>query len=289
MQQISKIYEALNWASSFLREAGRDENAGELLLRHHLQMTRSQLLGNLREDMKLELVEKFKADVQKHQEGIPVQYLIGEEEFYGRPFLVNKEVLIPRPETEELVLGLLERIHKLYPQQQELTLVDVGTGSGAISITLALEDPRLKVMTVDIAAASIEVARKNAERLGAKIDFFEGDLLQPLIKDNISLDIIVSNPPYIPESDIETLSTVVKDHEPIRALVGGSDGLDFYRRFMNEIPKVIKNKGIIAFEVGIGQGQVVADMLKQTYQHAKVDVVHDINGKDRMVFAEIGW
>ncbi|QOR66526.1 peptide chain release factor N(5)-glutamine methyltransferase [Cytobacillus suaedae] len=288
MKNISKVYEALNWASSCLREENRDENVGELLLCHHLKMNRSQLLASLRDDLDAEVVEHFMEDVKKHLNGLPVQYIIGYEEFYGRPFQVNKEVLIPRPETEELVEGVLKRAKTLF-KDQKVSVVDVGTGSGAIAITLALENLNFDVSTVDIAIESIKVAKGNAEKLGAKVEFYEGDLLGPLIDRKKKVDIVVSNPPYIPDYEIETLSTVVKDHEPIRALIGGADGLDFYRRFMDEIPQVLKDRGLIAFEVGVGQGQLVADLLTTTFPSAKVEVANDINGKDRMVFAEIGF
>ncbi|WP_453992962.1 peptide chain release factor N(5)-glutamine methyltransferase [Bacillus nitroreducens] len=289
MAEFQKIYEALKWASSFLQENGRDENIGELLLCHYLGLNRAQLLAEVREELDEDVKQKFVHAMNEVARGIPVQHIIGYEEFYGRRFLVNEEVLIPRPETEELVQGVLERIKRLYAVEDRVKVVDVGTGSGAISISLALENQQLEVMTVDIAKASIDVAKANAARLGANVSFFEGDLLGPLIEADMKVDVVVSNPPYIPEEDIETLSTVVKDHEPIRALVGGKDGLDFYRRFMKEIPRVLNEKGLVAFEVGIGQGEVVAEMLRLTFLGAKVDVVNDINGKDRMVFAEIGF
>jgi len=289
MAEFHKIFEALKWASSFLREHGREENIGEMLLCHYLGLSRAQLLAEMREELPPDVKEKFVAAIEKVVSGIPVQHIMGYEEFYGRKFLVNEEVLIPRPETEELVQGLLARMGRLYPATDVIKIVDVGTGSGAISVTLALESNRLDVMTVDIAKASIDVAQENAARLGAKVRFVEGDLLGPLIEEEKKVDVVVSNPPYIPEDDIETLSTVVKDHEPLRALVGGQDGLDFYRRFMKEIPLVLKERGIVAFEVGVGQGEAVAQMLRDAFPGAKVEVVNDINGKDRMVFAEIGF
>jgi len=289
MAEVHKIFEALKWASSFLREHGREENIGEMLLCHYLDLSRAQLLAEMREELPPDVKEKFVSAMEKVVSGVPVQHIMGYEEFYGRKFLVNEEVLIPRPETEELVQGLLARMGRLYPATDVIKIVDVGTGSGAISVTLALESNRLDVMTVDIAKASIDVAQENAARLGAKVRFIEGDLLGPLIEEEKKVDVVVSNPPYIPEDDIETLSTVVKDHEPLRALVGGQDGLDFYRRFMKEIPLVLKERGIVAFEVGVGQGEAVAQMLRDAFPGAKVEVVNDINGKDRMVFAEIGF
>jgi len=283
----SKVFEALHWASSFLRENGRDENAGELLLSHLLGMNRATLLASLREEVPEAVKRQYCEFVKKLADGVPLQHIIGYEEFYGRKFFVNEEVLIPRPETEELVQGLLTRIKKLFVDKEQVKVVDVGTGSGAIAITLALENKKLQVSTIDIAEESLEVARENAANLGAIVHFFQGDLLHPVIKSGEKMDVVVSNPPYIPEEDIPTLSTVVKDHEPLRALVGGKDGLDFYRRFMKELPLVMSEKGIIAFEVGAGQGEAVARMLKATFKSANVEVVNDINGKDRMVFAEI--
>lgn len=281
-----RVYEALKWASSFLREKGRDENAGELLLCHVMRTNRTGLLMNMREELTTEQENIFSEVVAEHGEGVPVQYITGVESFYGRSFFVNEEVLIPRPETEELVLGVLERIGRKFGSAP-LEVADIGTGSGAISITLALEHPGLQVSTVDIAEESIEVAKRNAEHLGANVTFYHGDLLQPFIWEGKKLDVVVSNPPYIPYEDWQELSTVVKDHEPVRALVGGDDGLDFYRRFMTELPLVLREQAIVAFEVGVGQGEAVQKMLQQTFKSAKVEVVFDINGKDRMVFADI--
>lgn len=281
-----RVYEALKWASSFLQENGRDENAGEIVLCHVLKTSRTGMLMNMREEITAEQETSFTEFIHKHVEGIPIQYMMGYEMFYGRSFFVNEEVLIPRPETEELIVGVLERIERHFGNEG-LHVADIGTGSGAISITLALENKNLHVYTVDIAQESIEVAKENAKALGAEVTFYHGDLLSPFYETGQKLDVVVSNPPYIPEEDWRGLSTVVKEHEPKRALVGGEDGLDFYRRFMEELPNVLKKKAIVAFEIGVGQGEDVKALLQQTFPHAHVEVVFDINGKDRMVFAEM--
>nr|WP_154318424.1 peptide chain release factor N(5)-glutamine methyltransferase [Metabacillus idriensis] len=282
-----KVYEALKWASSFLAEAERDHNAGELLLRHHLNMSRAEMLANLRTDLPEGVWESFKADVNRHAEGIPVQHMIGSEEFYGRSFIVNKEVLIPRPETEELVEGILLKAKYLFNGYSSVEAADIGTGSGAIAISLALENPLFKLSAVDIAQESLEVAQLNAKTLGAEVQFLHGDLLSPILNSGKKLDVVVSNPPYIPDADILELSPVVKDHEPIRALAGGADGLDFYRRLAAEIPLVISERALIAFEVGAGQGEDVKALLLDKLPHAEAEVKYDINGKDRMVFAVV--
>ncbi|HFK1545706.1 TPA: peptide chain release factor N(5)-glutamine methyltransferase [Bacillus albus] len=281
-----RVYEALKWASSFLQENGRDENAGEIVLCHVLKVNRTGLLMNLREEITAEQETSFTEFIHKHVEGIPIQYMIGHEMFYGRSFFVNEEVLIPRPETEELIVGVLERIERHFGDEK-LHVADIGTGSGAISITLALENKNLHVYTVDIAQESIEVAKENAKTLGAEVTFYHGDLLSPFYETGQKLDVVVSNPPYIPEEDWRGLSPVVKEREPKRALVGGEDGLDFYRRFMEELPNVLQKKAIVAFEIGVGQGEDVKELLQQAFPHAHVEVVFDINGKDRMVFAEM--
>ncbi|TYS69944.1 peptide chain release factor N(5)-glutamine methyltransferase [Sutcliffiella horikoshii] len=288
-----KVYEALNWASSFLKKNDRDENAGELLLRHHMKLDRAQLFSRMQEMMPMEMQSSFIFNVHKHVAGIPVQYLMGKEEFYGRSFFVSEEVLIPRPETEELVVGVIDRVKKHFGNSsgsadETLSVVDVGTGSGAIAITLALENKRLNVHATDIAGESLEVAMDNAEALGADVEFLQGDLLLPFIEQDIKVDVVVSNPPYIPQKEYEGLSTVVKDFEPYRALVGGISGLEFYERFMDELPKVLNERAIVAFEVGMGQGEAVKALLEKTFPQGTVEVVLDINGKDRMVFALIG-
>ncbi|PWW31164.1 release factor glutamine methyltransferase [Cytobacillus oceanisediminis] len=283
-----KVYEALNWASSFLKTANRDENAGELLLQHFMQMSKASFLANLREDLQPEILNAFQEAVHAHAAGQPVQYIIGSEEFYGRTFLVNENVLIPRPETEELVYHALQRIPKLFGDADGLQLADIGTGSGAIAVTMKLENPELYVTATDIYGPTLRLAKENAERNSAEIEFVQGDLLQPLISQGKRFDIILSNPPYIPDRDVEWMSDIVTKHEPHRALFAGEDGLDLYRRFMEELPAVLKERAIVGFEVGTGQSKDVSALLQQAFPNAKIETVYDINGKDRMVFAEIG-
>lgn len=283
-----KIYEVLTWASSFLKQHGKEEKVAELLLCHHLRLTRAQLLARLRDPLAESVRQSFLADVYQHvYKHVPVQHLLGYEYFYGREFLVNRHVLIPRPETEELVQGVLTRISHLFLENQRLDVVDVGTGSGAIAVTLALENPALRVTAIDISAEALQMAAQNAERLGAEVAFLRGDLLQPLIEANRKVDVVVSNPPYIPERDIPSLSPVVKNYEPIQALAGGEDGLAFYRRFARELPLVLKERALVAFEVGAGQGEAVASLLREAFPLANVEVAFDINGKDRMVYATL--
>jgi len=244
------------------------------------------LFASFHDELPLEVWEAYEKAVYLHGEGEPVQYIIGYEEFYGRPFAVNKEVLIPRPETEELVYHALQRIEKMFGDKL-VSLVDIGTGSGAIAVSMKIERPSLQVTATDIAQESLEVAKGNAATHGADISFIEGDLLAPFIEKGQKFDVLLSNPPYIPEGDRETMSVVVTEHEPDRALFAGDDGLVLYRRFMEQLPHVMNEKAIIAFEVGAGQGELVAQLLRDTFPQASVEIINDINGKDRMVFAEI--
>lgn len=283
-----KIYEALSWASSFLTEHGQEQPIAEILLIHFLGIDRTKLLQQLQDELPKEIEENFKAALTEVIKDVPVQHITGIEYFYGRPFSVNQDVLIPRPETEELVEGLLKRINEHFAHLEAINIVDVGTGSGAIAITLALENQKLNVITVDISAKALVVAQKNAVQLGAKLSFFEGDLLEPLISNNKTVDVIVSNPPYISEADFRVLAENVRDHEPSLALVGGVSGYELYERLVNQIPTVINKKAIIAFEVGAGQSKQVERLVKTRFPSATTEIVLDINRKDRIVFATIG-
>ncbi|MED4811222.1 peptide chain release factor N(5)-glutamine methyltransferase [Bacillus atrophaeus] len=284
---MKKIFEALNWASSYLTEAGRDRNAAELLLMNDIGMDRSKLFASLQDPISEDELYRFKRHVEMHKEGVPVQYIIGKEAFYGRVFIVNDDVLIPRPETEEVVLHLLEKQKRVFPEGEPLRVIDVGTGSGVIAVTLALENKHFSVSAIDISKEALQIAAENAERLGAKVDFFEGDLLEPFIKEGKKADIIVSNPPYISEEEMADLSNVVRFHEPLHALTDGGDGLRFYKRFMEDIPRVMNDKALVVFEIGWKQGDAVKEMFLRTFPNAEVEVLKDINGKDRTVCALI--
>lgn len=282
---MPKVFEALKWASSFLKQAGRDENAGELLLLHHMKKSRASLLADLRMDIDKQVWEIFQQDVQKHAQGMPVQYIIGCEQFYGRPFKVNEHVLIPRPETEELVQGVLLHSERLFSEREQIDVVDIGTGSGAIVVTLALENKKMRVSATDISEKALAVAKENSEKLCANVHFYQGDLLNPIINAKQKADVVVSNPPYIPDEEIMELSTVVKDWEPTLALSGGADGLLYYRKIVEQLPDVIRYPGLIAFEIGHGQGKDVKSMLENRFPKAEVQIEYDMNGKERKVFA----
>ncbi|AUZ40838.1 MULTISPECIES: peptide chain release factor N(5)-glutamine methyltransferase [Bacillus] len=284
---MKTIFEALKWASSYLTEAGREENAAELLLLYDTGMERSRLLASLQEPIGEDELYRFTRHVEMHKEGVPVQYIIGKEFFYGREFMVNDDVLIPRPETEEVVLHLLEKYRNVFSEDDRLEVVDVGTGSGAIAVTLALENQSFSVSAVDISKEALQVASANAEKLGANVRFYQGDLLEPFIKAGKKADIIVSNPPYISEEEMADLSEIVRFHEPLHALTDGGDGLKFYKRFMEDIPLVMKENVFVVFEIGWKQGAAVKDLILKAFKDAEVEVLKDINGKDRTICALI--
>lgn len=287
VNNIKTVYEALQWASSFLKENNREEHVAELAMRHCLRVSRAHLLARLRDFLTEEQWQQFYNLIIAHGNGVPIQYLLGYEEFYGRKFSVNEHVLIPRPETEELIYQTLERMKRLFPSASSLDVVDVGTGSGVIAITMKLERPDLAVTATDISPQALQVAQANARNLNADIHFVTGDLLEPFVKSGQTFDVILSNPPYIPVVEKEQLSTIVKDHEPALALFAGDDGLDAYRKLAQQLPAVLRIPGLVGFEIGHGQGEAVRSLLLQEIPEANVAIERDINGKERMVFLEL--
>ncbi|MBO4358661.1 MAG: peptide chain release factor N(5)-glutamine methyltransferase [Erysipelotrichaceae bacterium] len=213
----------------------------------------------------------------------PMNYVLGYTYFYGYRFIVNKDVLIPRPETEELAGLILSKYDEYYPHRQ-INICDVGTGSGAIAIALKLEEPNLNVYASDISDEALEVARKNAENNGCEITFLSGSMLEPYIENGIKVDILVSNPPYIRRT--EEIESSVYDYEPHLALFGGDDGLKYYREIFSHADEIMPAEGLMFFEMGYDQKENLTELVKSFYPDAEVEVYKDINGKDRMMMVK---
>ncbi len=285
MMKHKTIFEALKWASSYLVDKGRDENAARLLLQHILQTNYSGLMMRMHDAISNETLEQFENYVEQHAKGRPVQYITGVEEFYGRQFTVNESVLIPRPETEELIVAAQERIHKLFGKAVPIKIADIGTGSGAIAITMKCEMPNAEITATDISESALETARLNAKQNKAQIDFRLGDLTEPL--QNEKWDVILSNPPYISYDEAKEMSEVVLEHEPHSALFAEEDGLILYRKLAEQLPPLLKKPALIGVEIGHLQGEAVANFFKSSFPEAKIEIIKDINQKNRFVFCEI--
>lgn len=284
MTKLKYVYEALKRASSYLEENGREEGAARILLQHELGLSYSGLIAAMRDEMSEQQWSHFWVNIEQHLKGIPVQHLTGNEEFYGRNFLVNSDVLIPRPETEELIEETLQLISR-HMTKKRLEIADIGTGSGIIAITMKCELPDSQVTATDISQPALKMAATNAERLEAEVDFRLGDLTKP-IKDK-KWDVILSNPPYIAHDEAPGLSDSVRDFEPHSALFAGNGGLALYEKMAMEFPALLNKPGIIGFEIGYQQGAAVQKLLKDAFPAAVVYCKKDINKNDRMVFAVI--
>lgn len=279
------VYEALNGASSFLIEKGRDENAARLLLQHILQTNYSGLMMRMQDELTAEQKQQLDAFVAAHAEGRPVQYITQQEEFYGRIFAVDESVLIPRPETEELIVSAMQHMTQLFGPNANVQLADIGTGSGAIAVTMKKEWPNADVTATDISAVALATAQKNAAANEADIHFALGDLTEPIA--HTKWDVVLSNPPYIAFDEKAEMSDVVLEHEPHSALFAEEDGLILYRKLAENLPKLMNMPGFIAMEIGYKQGPAVQAMFERAFPTAEVEVVKDINGKDRIVTCKI--
>lgn len=276
------VKQLINEAESKLDAEYKDVNVAKVLFYHLANKEPHELYLMYDEEVDPELEAKFLAGMEEYYQGRPIQYIKGVETFFGRDFKVNEDVLIPRYETEELVENILYHIDDYFSDYQTIDLCDVGTGSGAIAISLALEEPRTNVYASDISSKAIEVAKENAANLGANVNFMVGDLLEPLLEKEIKVDIFVSNPPYIPNN--QEIEAMVKDNEPHVALFGGNDGLYFYRRIFKEVKPLLKDRALLAFEMGFDQRELMEEALQTYFPDDRHEIIKDINGKDRMLF-----
>ena len=279
---MATVKELIKLAESRLDDASKDVNVAKVLFYHLADKQPHELYLMYDEEVSSELEAKFLAGMEEYYQGKPIQYIKGVENFFGRDFKVNEDGLIPRYETEELVENILYRIDDYFAEYQSITLCDVGTGSGAIATSLALEEPRLKVFATDISLKAVTVAKDNAKNLGANIEFMVGDMLEPLLENEIKVDIFVSNPPYIPQE--QEIEAMVKDNEPHVALFGGNDGLYFYRKIFQGVEPLLQERALLAFEMGFDQRELMEAALQEYFPNDPHEIIKDINGKDRMLF-----
>ncbi|CAH0417356.1 peptide chain release factor N(5)-glutamine methyltransferase [Periweissella fabaria] len=261
-------FEARQWAFSYLSEA--DVN---LILMTQHKWSYSQLILHLRDTMPD--FEDFKTAVLRVRAGEPVQYVLGEAQFFGRTFMVDERVLIPRLETEELI--------ELILNDSPITIqnvLDIGTGSGAIAVTLKSERPAWEITASDISAAALAVAQQNAANNDVKLEFIASDVFTNITE---SYDIIVSNPPYIAASETDIMDQNVLDYEPHLALFADNDGLAIYQAIARQLASYLAPNGRAYFEIGLHQGPAVAELMQQSLPQAQVDIIKDLSNHDRMI------
>ncbi|MEK5059570.1 peptide chain release factor N(5)-glutamine methyltransferase [Paenibacillus sp. FSL H7-0326] len=282
LPQGSSNREAFLKASSFLEDCGvlEPQNNARLLLEYVLGLEGAAYYMALPDAFPAEQISAFEEAVNRKGQGEPAQYIIGRQEFYGLPFMVSPAVLIPRPETELLVEAVMLHGDRLWPGGTPLA-ADIGTGSGAIAVTLAVKRTGWHVEASDISPEALAVAAQNAAANGAAVQFREGDLLAPFAGERV--DILVSNPPYIPADDIAGLQREVREHEPRTALDGGPDGLGPYRTMMAQLALLAAPPRLVGFELGQGQAEDVAELLRVAGHWDEIIVVPDLAGIDRHV------
>jgi len=231
----------------------------ELLLLHTLQISRAALLAYPNRELPTDQQNRYQSLIMRRLQHEPIQYIIGQQEFYGLNFHVTPAVLIPRPETEHLV----EAVLKLLPSDQPLKIADIGTGSGAIAVALAVHLPHVTVTALDISPDALVIAATNARenKVADRINFLESDLLSASTACEEAFDAVVSNPPYIPNTDRPSLHPQVREHEPASALFAGETGLDIYRRLIPQAHNALKHNGLLALEIGYGQQAALTELL----------------------------
>ncbi|PZL70226.1 peptide chain release factor N(5)-glutamine methyltransferase [Enterococcus plantarum] len=272
----NRYFEVLERASSFLEKHGKEGYSILFVFLERKGWTKTDWLLHLKDEITCADEQQINEDLKQLANNYPPQYLLGYGDFYEQRFLVNEHTLIPRPETEELV----DRCLKENPNQS-LTVVDVGTGTGAIAISLKLARPNWQVTAIDISEEALKVAKKNAQQLEAEIEFIHGDALKPI--KNKRIDIMISNPPYISNAEWALMDESVRTYEPKTALFAENDGLAIYQRLADEAKDKLNPEGKIYLEIGFQQGEAVKELFQQAFPQKQVEVAQDLSGNDRMV------
>lgn len=284
--RLLPLHEILRWGVSELEQAD-DPTArldAELLLGAVLGLSRAQLLARAHTMMRRAERGHFASLVQRRRRGEPVAYILGKREFYGREFQVDRRVLIPRPETEELVDRVLDAVDGRGAVPR---VADVGTGSGAIAVTLAAERAELDVVASDISAAALAVAEANARAHGVaeRVRFLHGSLLEPL-QGEAPFDVVVANLPYVGTDEMDTLARDVRDYEPHEALFAGREGLALFAPFFEQVRRfqLLRAGGVLLLEIGYAQGRALERLARQHFPDAQRVIVHrDLARHERFV------
>ncbi|MBM7452862.1 release factor glutamine methyltransferase [Acholeplasma morum] len=274
----------LRHAEKEIEKSGLELEVAKFLLMHFSNKTAAQFYLDFESEVDSKIEASFLKALEDYTKRfVPMQHIMGYQTFYGYDFIVNNDVLIPRRETEELVENVLY-FYDDYFKGQQVDVVDIGTGSGCIAVTLSKEEDKMTVYASDISDKALEVAKKNNEKLGGNVSFRQGDLLKPF--QGMKFDIIVSNPPYIPSS--EDVEKIVLLHEPNIALFGGDTGLIFYERILKDALNYLKPNGLIAFEHAYDKNEEIKALVNHYISGAKITQIKDLSGKDRMTFIKVG-
>lgn len=273
-----KIKEALIEGRDYLKDLEYTDPIYETrrILSDLLNKDLSYLVSHDEDLLDSKIENKYFEILEKRQKGIPLQYILGEEDFYGRTFKVIEGVLIPRQDTEISV----EKILNIIENNQINNMLEIGCGTGIVSISVDLESS-VDVTAVDISEKAIENTRINKEKLNSKIKIINSNLFSNI---NEKFDLIYSNPPYIKSSEIENLQVEVRDYEPRLALDGGEDGLFFYRSIIKSSPEFLNHKGFLVFEIGHDEAEDICNLMKDKFE---VEVYKDLNNLDRVVVGQL--
>ncbi len=263
----------------------KEPEAIKLLMLELSGMNGANFLASYKDEIPEGIMEKYTLAIDKYLiDNYPVQYILGYSYFYGYKMIVDERVLIPRRETEELVAYVLSKYDEVF-DGEKVNLCDIGTGSGNIAVALKAEENNFTVYASDISEEAINVAKENAKQNNADVTFLVGNMVDPLKELNVKFDIIVSNPPYIPED--EYVEDIVKDNEPNIALFGGNDGMKFYEEIFINAKDIIKEKAFFAFEHSFSKKQAMIDLAKKYYPEAVITSIKDMQDKDRFTIVEI--
>jgi release factor glutamine methyltransferase len=261
----------------------------ELMVARALGLTRERLYVELKREVDPKEQAMIESLMERRIQGEPLQYILGHQEFWSIHLKVDPRVLIPRPETELLIEQALY-LFSNGPSSGHPRILEIGTGSGAIAISLAIELEDTFIVATDISGRALKLARENASRAGVqrRITFVLGDLFGPFGRrgGKGGVDMILSNPPYVARSEMESLADEVKGHEPRVALDGGEDGLDFYRRIFGQAPSCLNDHGWLLLELGQGQGTAVLEMVRQCGAFREPELLRDFSGIERVIKAQ---